>query len=139
MGYASERVAIEGRWNTEWVTGLPASARTQTAYENVPFEPPESDAWVRLTILNGEGKQISAGDPGNNTHRYVGVISIQIFTPAAEGSNAGRVLADHAADVFRNQTFGGVQAKVPHISASRTEAPWHQINVTVPFWRDENQ
>lgn len=136
MGYASERAAIEDRWKTLWVDG--ASPRTETAYENVPIEEPDT-SWVRLTIKNGEGRQISAGDPGNNTHRYVGVIVIQIFTPAAEGTNAGRVLADHAADVFRNVAFGGVQTKVPHVAGSQSGDKWHQYNVTVPFWRDEPQ
>lgn len=137
MSYESERAAIEGRWDTEWVSGSPSSARTPTAYENVPYEPTLGTSWVRLSILNGEALQISTGDPGNNQHRHVGVIAIQIFTPAGQGTNAGRALADLAAAVFRNQRFSGLYAKVPYISGTSNDGPWHQTNVTVPFWRDE--
>lgn len=139
MSYADERAAIEGRWATQWVTGSPSAARTPTAYENVPLDPPADSPWVRLTVLNGEGQQISAGDPGSNTHRYAGVISIQIFTPGGQGTGQAKTLADAAAAVFRNVRFDSIYCRVPYVSGTSLDGSWHQTNVTVPFWRDEYQ
>ena len=139
MSYSAERASIEQRWATQWVTGSPSAARTPTAYENVPYEPIEGTSWVRITILNGEGRQLSMGDVGNNTHRYAGVIALQIFTPAGAGSDAGKELADLAAAVFRNQRFDSIYCRVPYISGTSIEGQWHQTNINVPFWRDEYQ
>lgn len=139
MSYAAERASIETRWNTLWVTGSPSAARTPTSYEDVPHEPVEGTPWVRLTILNGEGRQLSSGDPLNNMHRYVGIISLQIFTPAGQGSAAGKVLADLAAAVFRNQRFDSIYSRVPYVSGTSIDGNWQQTNVNVPFWRDEYQ
>lgn len=82
-GYADERADIEGRWSSLWVTGSPASARTPTRYETVPFEPPTASAWAAIHILAGEADQSSLGDPGNNWFRHAGVVMVQLFVPSA--------------------------------------------------------
>jgi len=140
-GFVAERAAIENRWLDNWVTGSPSAARTPTQLEQQPFTPPASDPWVRLNVLRGEGLQISSGDPGNNTNRYAGVISIQIFAKAGLGAGTAEALADLAATVFRNQRFSGIFCRVPYISSTPPDEaePWHQVNVTVPYWRDIQQ
>ncbi|CAH1661705.1 conserved hypothetical protein [Hyphomicrobiales bacterium] len=137
MGYASERAAIEGRWAALWVTGSPVEPRTPTGYEGVTFTPPTAAAWCRLTIRDGEARQVSEGAPGSNVHRHAGAIFVEIFCPGGKGTQALRLLADAAADVFRNARFGGVLCRVPSMSAIREEAPWVSVSMSIPFQRDE--
>ncbi|HEX2554238.1 MAG TPA: phage tail terminator-like protein [Microvirga sp.] len=131
MGYASEREAIEGRWETSW------NNRTRTAYEGHSFDPPKNAAWCRLTIRNGEARRVSTGSPGSNLHRHVGVIFVEIYTPGGQGTQAARVLADHALAVFQGAQFANITCDTPYVSNTGQESPWLVMTIIVPFHRDE--
>lgn len=133
MSYASERAAIEGRWDTQWTS-------TDTAYEGVKFtvpSPTTSSGWARLTIRSGEALQRTLGAPNANVHRHPGVIIVNLFTPSGSGTNAARALGDTAAAIFRNAVFDGVHCLAASVSVIGVDGPWLQTNITVPFFRDE--
>lgn len=137
MTLETERSAIEGRWATNWVTGSPSAARTPTGYGRHKFTPTASGNSVRLTILSGAADTISAGDPGNNTVRNVGLILIEIFVPGGAGEATIRPLADAAMEIFRNAYFSGIRCRTPYVQAIREEPPFLTWVVAVPFERDE--
>ncbi len=132
MSWASERASIEGRLNTNWTT-------TSIAYDNVDFDPPDNTAWVRLSILNGASgyRALEA------KKRHTGVIVLQIFGPKNQGSNTLRGYADTLAGVFEDAIFDDVVCRAASVTpvaqakedSNRTE--WYQLNVTIPYWRDE--
>jgi hypothetical protein len=133
VSYASERAAIEGRWQT-------AALVATTAYEGVPFNvptPPGSASWARLTIRDGEAFQATLGSPNSNVHRHPGVIIVQLFTPSGVGTNDARALADTAATLFRNAVFDGVHCLAASVAVIGVDGPWLQTNVSIPFYRDE--
>jgi len=126
MSWVSERASIEGRLNTNWST-------TNIAYDNVDFDPPNNTAWVRLTILNGETlyRTIEA------KKRHTGVIVIQVFCPKNQGSNTGKGYADTLAGIFEDSSFDDVVCRTASIENLGYHQDWHQLNVTIPYWRDE--
>ena len=139
-GYAVERASIETRFATMWVTGSPSVARTPISYETAPFTAPTNAPWVRLNIRTGEAQQASIGDPGNNWFRHAGAIIVQIFVPKAGIPSAMRralVLADHAAAIFRGQSFDGIMCRAPYASDGTDDDPWFMLTVTIPYTRDD--
>ncbi|MDH3579975.1 MAG: DUF4128 domain-containing protein [Hyphomicrobiales bacterium] len=131
MTLTTEYDAIEARFDTQWAGATPVG------YSGQEFTPTAAGNSVRLTVMSGGADQMSAGDPGNNVVRHVGLIVIEIFVPGGDGEVAVRPLADNAMDIFRNQIFGGVRCRVPYVSAHREEPPFLIWNVICPFERDE--
>jgi hypothetical protein len=126
MSYEAERASIEGRLNDNWST-------TAIAYENVDFDPPNDTAWVRLSILNGESRYRTV----NNGKRHTGVISVQLFVPRNSGTNTARNYADTLAGIFDNSNFNGIICRTASIFTQSLEDEWLQLNINIPFWRDE--
>ena len=152
MSYASEYSALAGAFNTGWVkvksAGPPVvyEARTPVAWPNVPYEPTAGVPWVAFNVVNGEAQQVSAGAPGNNIVRHVGMVVIQIFVPLHQGESAARALGDNVITLFSGLTLAGYRFRPAYVSAVTTNSGqkgyslvdgWRQINVTVPFTRDE--
>lgn len=126
MSFDSERAAIEGRLKANWTT-------TDIAYQNVKFNPPNDAAWIRLNILNGEAGYRTI----NNGIRRPGVIVVQIFTPINTGTKTIKEYADTILAIFQNKTFSGITCNVASVETVAPSNVWQQVNVTVPFWRDE--
>jgi len=126
MSFASERTNIEGRFNTNWTT-------TTIAWGNADFDTPNNASWVRFNILNGN----SAYRAINGLKRHTGVINIQIFAPVNSGTHTIRGYADTIAAIFDGQSFNDVVCDVASIETIGADDRWHQINVNIPYWRDE--
>lgn len=129
MSFSAERADIEAHFITGW------GARTPVGYDGHTFTPAAGS--VRLTILNGEGRQASIGAPGSNIARYAGVVAIQVFTEGGKGTAASRVLEDAISNIFRNKTVGGIRFGIPYVSGSLEEPPFLVRTVMTPFSRDE--
>lgn len=129
MAYADERAAIEGHFATGW------AGRTPVGYDGHTFTPAAGS--VRLTILDGEGRQASIGAPGSNVARYAGVVAIQVFTEGGKGTAASRVVEDAISEIFRNKTAGGIRFGIPYVSGSLEEPPFLVRTVMTPYTRDE--
>ncbi|MCW2309725.1 DUF4128 domain-containing protein [Rhodobium gokarnense] len=136
MTFASERAAIETRFNTEWTTGSPAALRTPVGWDAQTFEPPTDESSVRLTILNGDGINQSMGDPGNNAIRYAGVVMIQVFTPGGQGSAAARALVDLIEPIFTNWRSGNILFRTMNVGTPDTSPPFYMVPVSFPYQRD---
>ncbi len=126
MSFASERTNIEGRFNTNWTT-------TTIAWGNADFDTPNNTSWVRFNILNGS----SAYRAINGLKRHTGVISIQIFAPVNSGTHTIRGYADTISAIFDGVSFNDVVCDVASIITIGADDKFHQINVNVPYWRDE--
>ena len=134
MSWADERRAIESLFATGW------GSTTPVQYDNAPFRQPTT-AWVRFTILDGEGQQISLGSTA--VHRWHGLIKVNIFTPAAGGTATARGYADTVAEIFRRVrtsygNSGTIEFGTPTLErvGGEDETAWHHMVVTTPFRRD---
>lgn len=152
MTYKTEFDSLAGAFNTGWVkvksAGPPIvyEARTPVAWPNVGYEPTTGVSWVRFNVINGEAQQVSAGAPGNNIVRHVGMVVVQIFVPLYQGEGAARELGDYVITLFRGLSLSGYRLKPAYVGGVSIHSGqqgysiadgWHQLNVTVPFTRDE--
>lgn len=129
MTFTAENIAIEQKFYAVW------SSRTPIDWDNIDYEPVTGTAWVRFRILDGFGQQMSTG--AVPLHRNSGIIDIAIFVPQGTGTDVAKGHADFAAAIFRGWSSGGVTCRSPYIMRGGDVSGWHQINVTVPFFRDE--
>ena len=130
MKFGAAEAAIRGYFNTGW------GSTTPIAWPDLTFTPPNA-TWVRFSMKNDDGFQASMGDPGNNRHRRIGTVFIQVFQPQGQASTDARAKADKAADIFLANTLTGVLFK--NVNA-RDIGPdgngFYQWNVTANFQYD---
>mgnify|MGYP006409817341 CR=1 FL=1 len=126
MSFEKERLAIENRFSEYWTY-------TPVAWENVEFDTPNNEGWVRLNILNGEGDYRAI----NKLKRHTGIIVVQIFVPRDTGTSTIRQYADYASSIFDGRKFNDVVCGVGSIETIGADDIWYQVNVTIPYWRDE--
>lgn len=137
MSYETERADIEGRMAANWPA---ASSSTPVVYGNVEGDPPAvGNAWVRLSIINGQSEPASMGSPGSNRVRHVGLIALQIYVPRNSGSDRARELADAFLGIFNVAKFGSpqIRCRTGYAGATGQVGPWSIFPVYVPFERDE--
>ncbi len=100
----------------------------QVQYDNVALEPPDNEAWVRLTILDGDSTRSSYG-----TYKTTGVVDISVFIPLGEGDQEAFSIADRIVNAFLPATVQGVQFRVPSASSIGRSGRFWQVSVTCPF------
>jgi len=126
MSFVNERLAIENRLEEYWNI-------TPIAWANVDFDVPNNNDWIKLSILNGKSSYRAI----NYKKRHTGVISIQVFTPVNTGANKVREYSDTIASIFDSKKFNGVVCDVASIATIGADDRFYQVNVTIPYWRDE--
>jgi hypothetical protein len=95
-----------------------------------------------MTIQDAGAEWVGMGDPGNNPARYVGQVTLQIFTESGEGEGEALALADAAIAAFVswNDATTGVRFVVPPYARQvGSDGKWYQINVVAPFRFDAFQ
>lgn len=130
MSFKDEVKAIESRLLANWAT-------TPIRFEGVPFTEPSS-AYVALTVLTGEGVQISLGDVA--LRRWPGVIVIQIFVPELSGTRQAKTYADSLGAIFDRAQFssdnsGVISCRTPSVETIGMLEGWWQVNVLIPYRR----
>lgn len=132
MNFSDATKAMRSYFHGEW-GGL-----TPVAYDDVPFEKPDEEPWVRFTIRHNEGYQASIGNPGSNRHRREGVIFAQVFTPEGNASKNAREFADTIMSMFIGVNHEGIHFHnvVPR-EIGNDGLGWYQINVSISFWYDQ--
>jgi len=139
MSISQVHAAIRVRFNSVW------TARTPIHWPNTPFDTPSAteilgEAWCRISITATGAQWASFGDPGNNTERTSGVVTVQIFTEAGTGTNESLTLAEVAVAAFRNyeDTVSGTRFLVPpSVRQIGVDGKWYQTNVVSPFIADD--
>lgn len=132
MSFISAHNEIRTRLNTEWANATPI------AFPNVSFNPPSPPSvWIRLTVNDGESQQIDIGSKPA-TIRYAGVIFVQIFTVSNKGDAEALTLADNVKTIFNNWNGVNVVCRAAKIiNVGNDGQGWYQVNVAIPFIRDE--
>lgn len=136
-------LAIKGHWEASWLEG--AEPTSPTAYEGVAFEPPKDNEgrglpWARLSILMGNGRQMSSGSPGGNVQRRPGVIQIELHVVEGEGQRELTRLMDLACQVFNYKSIGTGFSRIVCRDASARILPsdgaWQRALMRCDFWQD---
>ena len=125
MSFANERTEIENRLESLWLD-------TAIDWDNVAFDQPNNNPWIRLNILNGATVYRAL----QYKKRYNGIINVQIFVPIKSGTSIAREYADTVCAIFDSQKFDSVYCDVASVTIVGADAKWYQINVDTPYWRD---
>lgn len=135
--YDSIRQALALHFQDNWKDG--DDPRTPIAWPNVSFEPPALAPWVRLTLVFSEARRALLTGDRETGQRIVGLVIVQVFTPAGGGDGPCFALADAIADVWKERRIEIVPGSEPIVTgvsepvvvgASRE---WFQVNVSTPF------
>lgn len=140
MGYSEEHQAIKARLVANWdQESVPVAWPNYGSNSGGSFVPPVDRPYMRFYVAPGEARQLTIGDPaGQNRYRHLGLIVMQLYVFQGQGDGEALELADTAAAIFRNQKFSGVWSLTPRINTiGETPDGRYQINVTIPYQRDE--
>lgn len=100
-------------------------------YDNAPSVS-ITTPFIRFSVKDGTSDIFEFGN--GNTFQTVCVAYAMIFTAVGQAEKEARVLADKIVAAFRMQTAGGVRYRTPSITSVGRQGPFHQINVSIPFW-----
>jgi hypothetical protein len=134
-GFADTRRAIEELFEAGF-----AASGVAAFYEGQPRLNRQAE-YAALYVRDSAGEQIYLNE---YTHRFAGVVVVQVFAPIASGTQRARQVADQAAAVFlaaRTTQLGAsglIRFRTPSITAQREDGEWMQVNVAVAFERDVN-
>lgn len=145
MGSVNERAAVGSILSTAALSGLSLDETTQVAWPNRDFNPPkpsEKKMWIRVSIKSSPAFRIELGRTGSvATHRAPGMVFLQVYGPPNTSDVAIRTLADSLAALFRDQVVnfsgGSVKFRTPTIEDIGHDGTQYQLNVSIPFIRDE--
>ena len=129
MSYSDERQSIETYFKQKW------GNTTTILFENTKQKPPKTVPFVRFTIIEGVGNQISIGP--TQLHRNEGQVQVQVIVPKGKGNGEARELADMVVSAFRVKQLNTIQFRVPYLVNSGEFDEYFQINVICPFYRNE--
>ncbi|MFU2207227.1 phage tail terminator-like protein [Solidesulfovibrio sp. C21] len=88
--------------------------------------------WVCLYVLPGPTSEMEQGEDG--VDKRVGVVKVQIFTPAAKGTRAGDRIGGQVEALFRKKNIGGVIFERPYTNTNDVRGADQQHTTTCPFW-----
>ena len=130
MNQVSIRQIIEARFSTQWAD------TTHVAYENVPYEPADETAWVRLSVqflynaYNGLGE----------CREIIGMVGVQIYCPVRQGTLKQEQFSDEVVSIFRGDHNGIAYKDANIISPGENTGltknigeNWYQSSVLVNF------
>lgn len=93
--------------------------------------------WARVTTRHNGGEQRAFGEPPNRRFRRMGVVIVQVFTPAGKrGLVTGDRLGNVALDAFEGNMSGDVWFKNATQTEVGIDGAWYQVNVSAEFEYD---
>ena len=103
------RATIESRLATE----LASSPAIPVVFNNVSYAPTPNSSWVQCLLSFGANEYLSQGLTTDSQNRIVGVIVINIFTPAGVGSGANYTIGKRIRDLYNRVIVSGVYFDAP--------------------------
>lgn len=142
---------------TDKFDGFPRNPNdsSRVTFDNVKFEPPEDQAWIRLAVRHQVRNQVTLGgsarNPEDNIRKFnsVGLLLIQIFVPVETNTEEADRLALEAADLFDAKSvpahdrydvderlrilLGNIQFEAASSNEGGVDGKWWGVLVEAPF------
>lgn len=142
MAFAAEQRIVRQRLVAQWTsTPIDWSAFGGDAAPFVPPAPqvgsPAAAAWIRPALFVVRGERVSLGLTARR--RTAGQLVIQVFTPQGAGHKPAATLAASLCTLFRDVQVEGMTflEPTPRPIGPEAQGAWYQLNVEIPFRRDE--
>ena len=127
------RATIESRLATE----LASSPVIPVVFSNVSYAPTPNSSWVQCLLSFGANEYLSQGLTSDSQNRIVGIIVVNIFTPAGVGAGANYTIGKRIRDLYNRVIVSGVYFDAPIgpevVSASPEGYFQTQVRVTFEF------
>ena len=127
------RSTIESRLATE----LASSPVIPVVFSNVSYAPTPNSSWVQCLLSFGANEYLSQGLTSDSQNRIVGIIVVNIFTPAGVGAGANYTIGKRIRDLYNRVIVSGVYFDAPIgpevVSASPEGYFQTQVRVTFEF------
>ena len=127
------RATIESRLATE----LALSPAIPVVFNNVSYAPTPNSSWVQCLLSFGANEYLSQGLTSDSQNRIVGIIVVNIFTPAGVGAGANYTIGKRIRDLYNRVIVSGVYFDAPIgpevVSASPEGYFQTQVRVTFEF------
>ena len=135
LTYPQAKDTVFSHINTEWAEA------TEIAWPDLEFKPDSHTAFIRASMNQGDGTQMSLGAEQNRLFRNFGVIIVQVFAQRNDGGFQANELAQQAKAMLHKK-IPGLLLRNPRITdiGVRNEkkgSPYYQVNVTVDYSYDE--
>lgn len=134
MGFDATEATIVARFESQWSVSQPKIPFTYDNQGEADFIT-RGEAWVRVTVLPGTSTQVAMGTI--RRWRRLGIVTIQIFTPAGSGTGLATRLADTVRDIFEGRTISGIIFRATSLTRVEVDASWMQHNADTPYQADE--
>jgi hypothetical protein len=122
------RNEIMVRFRTEFVGQFPI------ALDNQKFTKPDTPTkWARLSIIFNTGSQFSLGKVGNRRFQRLGLVIVQIFTPANSGTNDNDTLAKSVVDLFDGVRISDLSLYSGRVTTVGNDGEYYQQNAVIEF------
>ena len=126
------RATIESRLATE----LASNPAIPVVFNNVSYAPTPNSSWVQCLLSFGANEYLSQGLTTDSRNRIVGVIVINIFTPAGVGSGANYTIGKRIRDLYNRVIVSGVYFDAPigpEVVGTPAPEGYFQTQVRVTF------
>ena len=126
------RATIESRLATE----LASSPAIPVVFNNVSYAPTPNSSWVQCLLSFGANEYLSQGLTTDSRNRIVGVIVVNIFTPAGVGSGANYAIGKRIRDLYNRIIVSGVYFDAPigpEVVGTPAPEGYFQTQVRVTF------
>lgn len=133
MSYAADAATIRQRFESQW-PGAGFSPVIAHTFGDVSYTPPNLTAWVRLSVLSGEQRQVEMGR--KRRFRRTGLVVVDIFVPAGDGDGQAKELGDAVVDIFQGRTVNGVVLRGTSVERVGVEGGWLQYSASTLYQAD---
>ena len=122
---------------------------SRVTFDNVKFQPPEDQSWIRLAVRHQVRNQTTLGGNGNRNFRSVGLLMMQVFVPVETNTEEADRLALEAADLFDAKSvpahdqydvaeplrilLGNVEFEAASSNEGGVDGKWWGVLVEAPF------
>lgn len=108
---------------------------TKVAYDNVEFDAPDNENWLRFSILNVGSSYKSIGL--NKISRRRGLVFMQIFSKKGSTTLESEQLLDKIVAPFETKLLQNITFESPEVLENKINDNWYIINVSIPFFYDK--
>jgi hypothetical protein len=105
-------------------------------FNNVSYTPTPNSSWVQCLLNFGANEYLSQGLTTDSRNRIVGVIVVNIFTPAGVGSGANYAIGKRIRDLYNRIIVSGVYFDAPigpEVVGTPAPEGYFQTQVRVTF------
>ena len=132
MTPAAIKIAVTSRFNT-----LVAITRTPDlpfVFENVAYKPPATlQAYARIYTVFGEKRLTQIGGTLKD-YRRVGRLQVQLHSALNIGEALALELADLVELSFQSVSAGGITYRTPTTTTVGADGGWWRVDVSCPFF-----